>query len=133
MLFGAALVPSSSAGAAGSVVPALDHPHVIVSYTFVPGDNDCKGTQLCRAAPTETVAQGDAMTFTNLDSFVTFHTVDSDTPGLFSTGLIGIGANAIASFSTAHLAPGDYGYHCALHPVMRGTFTVVAPARRARP
>jgi len=102
---------------------AIDHPHLIASYTFFPGDNDCKGTSACNA-PTEAVERGDTMTFTNLDSFVTFHTVESDVAGLFAVGPIGIGAQTTVTFSTAALAPGSYGYHCSLHPWMRGTFTV---------
>jgi hypothetical protein len=117
------LLASPSANAAA--VP-VDHPHAIGSYTYIAGDDDCKGTSLCHAAPTEVVTRGDTLTFVNLDSFVTFHTVDSDVAGQFASGLIGVGAQPTATIDTSPLTAGNYGYHCALHPAMHGSFTVVA-------
>jgi plastocyanin len=35
-----------------------------------------------------------------------------------------------SSFLIAPLPPGRYGYHCELHPVMRGTLVVVDPLAR---
>ena len=35
-----------------------------------------------------------------------------------------------SSFLIAPLPPGRYGYHCELHPVMRGTLVVLAPLAR---
>jgi plastocyanin len=36
-----------------------------------------------------------------------------------------------SSFLLAPLPPGRYGYHCELHPIMRGTLVVVDPLTRA--
>jgi plastocyanin len=35
-----------------------------------------------------------------------------------------------SSFLIAPLPPGHYGYHCELHPIMRGTLVVVDPLTR---
>lgn len=35
-----------------------------------------------------------------------------------------------SSFLVAPLPPGRYGYHCELHPIMRGTLVVVDPLAR---
>jgi plastocyanin len=35
-----------------------------------------------------------------------------------------------SSFLIAPLPPGRYGYHCELHPIMRGTLVVVGPVTR---
>ena len=36
-----------------------------------------------------------------------------------------------SSFLIAPLPPGRYGYHCELHPIMRGTLVVVDPLTRS--
>jgi len=115
-LAGAVALPSPARG-------AVTDPHVIVSYTYVMGDRDCKSTPVCTVTP-DLVARGDTLQFVNLDSTITFHTVTSDDPGQFDSGLIGVGAQTVGTIATDGLVPGVYGYHCVLHPWMRGSFTV---------
>jgi len=72
-----------------------------------------------------TVAKGDAIAVTNEDSVP--HTVTSGEPGpeagqLFDTSIIEGGASA--TIDTASLEPGEYPYHCMVHPYMTGTLTV---------
>lgn len=47
------------------------------------------------------------------------HRIVSDVP-LFASGNL----SNNASFSFTFLAPGDYAYHCSLHPTMVGTITI---------
>ncbi len=49
------------------------------------------------------------------------HTVTSDTPGIFDTGIITKGQTATI---TAPSTPGTYRYHCNPHPNMTGTIVV---------
>ena len=76
---------------------------------------------------TLTVKKGDVVTITNTDTAP--HTVTSgatpDDPKnakLFDTSLIMPGKTA--KINTASLAPGDYPFHCQVHPYMKGTLTV---------
>lgn len=45
-------------------------------------------------------------------------------PLFTSGGLASVGG--VEQFSIAGIAPGDYTFHCALHPNMKGTLTIVA-------
>jgi len=74
-----------------------------------------------------TAKKGDVITVTNNDNAV--HTVTSgatpDDPQnakLFDTSMIMQGKTA--QIKTASLAPGDYSYHCTVHPYMKGTLTI---------
>ena len=76
---------------------------------------------------TLTVKKGDVITVTNNDNVP--HTVtngaspdDPQTGKLFDTSLIMAGKTA--QIKTANLAPGDYKFHCSVHPFMTGTLTV---------
>ncbi|MBM4435620.1 MAG: hypothetical protein FJ028_11100, partial [Chloroflexi bacterium] len=67
-----------------------------------------------------TIDAGESVTWTNLDGIP--HSAKADN-NAFDTGVFSTGSR------TATIAnPGTYGYFCAVHPVMRGTVTVVAQA-----
>ncbi|HZV74039.1 MAG TPA: cupredoxin family copper-binding protein [Conexibacter sp.] len=66
-----------------------------------------------------TVTAGDTIAWTNEDAAQ--HTVTAD-DGSFDTGRLGRGASGSHTFTTA----GTFAYHCAIHPFMKGTVTVVA-------
>jgi plastocyanin len=79
------------------------------------------------APATLTVKKGDVITVTNDDTAP--HTATSGTgpedPNsgkLFDTSIIMAGETA--QIDTASLEPGDYNYHCTVHPFMKGTITV---------
>jgi len=79
------------------------------------------------APDTLTVKKGDVITVTNDDTAP--HTATSGTgpedPNsgkLFDTSIIMAGETA--QIDTASLEPGDYDYHCTVHPFMKGTITV---------
>jgi cytochrome c oxidase subunit 2 len=74
-----------------------------------------------------TAKKGDTITVTNNDNAV--HTVTSgatpDDPQnakLFDTSMIMQGKTA--QIKTASLAPGNYPFHCTVHPYMKGTLTI---------
>jgi len=73
------------------------------------------------------VKKGDKVTVVNSDSAP--HTVtngkgpeDPQTGKLFDTSMIEGGASA--TIDTAKLTPGDYDYHCSVHPFMKGVLKV---------
>jgi plastocyanin len=74
-----------------------------------------------------TAKKGDMITVTNNDNAP--HTAtngaspdDPQTGKLFDTSLIMPGKSA--QIKTASLAPGDYPFHCTVHPYMKGTLTI---------
>jgi len=74
-----------------------------------------------------TAKKGDVITVTNNDNAP--HTAtngatpdDPQTAKLFDTSLIMPGKSA--QIKTASLAPGDYPFHCTVHPYMKGTLTI---------
>ena len=74
-----------------------------------------------------TVKKGDSIQVTNKDSVP--HTVtngkdasDPTSGKLFDTSIINAGSTA--QISTAKLTPGDYPFHCSLHPYMTGLLKV---------
>ncbi len=69
------------------------------------------------APATLNVPTGTTVTWTNNDS--TTHTITSDT-GAFSSGNLAPGGTFTHTFTSA----GSFGYHCAIHPSMKGTITV---------
>jgi len=79
------------------------------------------------APATLTVKKGDSIQVTNKDSVL--HTVtngkdasDPTSGKLFDTSIINAGSTA--QISTAKLSPGDYPFHCSLHPYMTGLLKV---------
>ena len=58
------------------------------------------------------------VTWTNDDSIQ--HTVTSDEEGLFDSGPISPGN----TFDNTFDMPGEFGYHCAIHPWMTGMITI---------
>jgi cytochrome c oxidase subunit 2 len=78
---------------------------------------------------TLTVKKGDVITVTNNDN--TPHTVtngasatDPQSGKLFDTSIMMPGKTA--KINTSNLAPGDYPFHCTVHPYMNGKLTVKA-------
>jgi plastocyanin len=74
-----------------------------------------------------TAKKGDVITVTNNDNAI--HTVtngatpdDPQAGKLFDSSMIMQGKTA--QIKTASLAPGDYPFHCTVHPYMKGTLTV---------
>jgi plastocyanin len=79
------------------------------------------------APDTLTVKRGDVITVTNDDTAP--HTAtsgsgpeDPNSAQLFDTSIIMAGDTA--QIDTNSLEPGDYAYHCTVHPFMKGTITV---------
>lgn len=70
-----------------------------------------------------TVTVGDRVTWTNNQASVP-HTATSNTgvTPAFDTGNLATGASGSVTFATA----GTFAYHCAIHPNMSGTITVLA-------
>jgi plastocyanin len=68
--------------------------------------------------PQISVPTGTIVSWTNEDSIQ--HTVTSDQEGLFDAGPITPGD----TFENAFDTPGEYSYHCAIHPFMTGTVMV---------
>jgi plastocyanin len=68
--------------------------------------------------PQISVPTGSIVSWTNEDSIQ--HTVTSDEEGLFDAGPISPGN----TFENAFDTPGEFGYHCAIHPFMTGVVTV---------
>ena len=64
------------------------------------------------------VMQGSIVSWTNDDS--TTHTVTSNEGGLFDAGQLTPGDTFENEFDT----PGEFGYHCAIHPWMTGRVMV---------
>jgi len=74
-----------------------------------------------------TVKKGDIITVTNNDNAPRTATNgaspdDPQTAKLFDTSLVMPGKSA--QIKTASLAPGDYPFHCTVHPYMKGTLTI---------
>ncbi|MGI8587934.1 MAG: PQQ-dependent sugar dehydrogenase [Chloroflexia bacterium] len=100
----------------------------IVSNTFFP---NCAALSSGRVnvtiqdfafAPADiTIPAGTTVRWDNTD--LDYHTVTSDTPGLFDSGRI----YQNGAYQRTFLTPGTYGYHCTPHPYMQGTITVTAP------
>ena len=65
-----------------------------------------------------TVKSGAKVTVTNDDS--TAHTATADDGNSFDTGTLDPGSSQTISVSR----PGSYGYHCSIHPFMKGTIVV---------
>jgi plastocyanin len=80
-----------------------------------------------------TMDQGERLTFLNLDT--TGHDVRANALAprgrpLFGTPVIGTGSSASVEGSQ-YLTTGSYGFHCSVHPFMRGTLTVTSAGRPA--
>jgi cytochrome c oxidase subunit II len=95
-------------------------PLIILQGASVQGSPDYEPDTL-------TVKKGDKITVTNKDTLP--HTVTSGTgpqdPNSgksFDTSIIEPGASA--DISTADLAPGNYPFHCSVHPYMTGTLII---------
>lgn len=83
---------------------------------YLPGDD--------RNVVPVVVSQGFDLLFENFDLF-SFggHTLTSDTPGLFDSGVVEIRRSTTISLST--VPPGTYGFYCTVHLEMHGTLVIV--------
>lgn len=91
---------------AGGAMPAFAAKAMVTinNYTFMPA--------------TITVHPGDTVTWSNQDSIP--HTATSLDGKTFDSGAIDPGS----SWSFTFPKPGDFSYHCAIHPDMTGSVTV---------
>lgn len=122
---GLAVVPSGAASQAQTGAA-----HVVTHRsTFVPGDDDLAPLQL-------TITQGATLTITNLDAFAGHELnsddrvadgpdQDTDPDYLFASAGVNFRGSAPVVGVEA-LAPGTYGFHCAVHlDNMHGTLVVL--------
>lgn len=86
---------------------AADQPVTIQGFAYSPG--------------TVTVTVGDTVTWTNRDG--ASHTATAD-DGSFDTG----GIPGSSSDTIRFTSPGEFRYHCTIHPDMTGRVVVQAPA-----
>jgi len=108
--------PAEAAAVAQTRTPprarsAAAHTATIADFAFRPGSI--------------TVTAGETISWTNDDAAP--HTATAD-DGSFDTGQLAEGASGSHTFTTA----GTFAYHCAIHPSMHGTVTVVAAAGSGR-
>ena len=106
----AALATLSLAGAALGAAPARA------------AEQQAYATALNYATPAVLAGKGDTLRFNNLDPLAQ-HNIVSDTPGQFSSPLIGNGQSALVT-GVDKLAPATYQFHCTLHAWMRGAIQV---------
>jgi nitrite reductase (NO-forming) len=104
LLFNPAIIPTSAfyQGNSVSIVPRAADPNN--DQSFVP--------QFISMPIESTVS------WTNDDSIQ--HTITSDEEGLFASGPISPGETFDNTFDT----PGEFGYHCSIHPWMTGRVMV---------
>jgi polyvinyl alcohol dehydrogenase (cytochrome) len=79
---------------------------------------------LTYVTPVVIAGKADTLRFNNLDP-IARHDLDSDTPGLFGTDLIGTGQSAVVK-GVDKLGPGTYKFHCSIHSWMHGVLQVAA-------
>lgn len=94
--------PAQAAGQVTKMVKITTNKHNV--FTFKP--------------KTITIKVGTTVTWTNTTT--TTHTVTSDDGKTFNSGFISPGGKFSFTFTKA----GTYGYHCAIHPFMKGTIIV---------
>ena len=73
-----------------------------------------------------TINVGDTVRWTNNEGSAIFHTSTADN-GTWDSKVLATGQ----SFSFTFTVAGTFAYHCAVHPSMRGSVTVVGPATPA--
>jgi plastocyanin len=102
-------VSGTAAAPGGPNPPSL--PDVVITITGING-----GMSFSPAVATARVGQ--RVVWRNAD--VIIHTATADA-GAFDTGVVSPGANSGIKVGTT----GTFPYHCAIHPVMTGTLTIV--------
>jgi plastocyanin len=78
-----------------------------------------------------TIAQGDAVSFTNFDTVahdVTAADKGGDGKPLFQSAQVGTGQSAPVA-GVEYLSTGSYPYICSIHPFMKGTITVTSEGK----
>lgn len=94
-------------------------PAQTVSPTASPANETVVNIQNFSFSPvTLSVKTGATVTWTNNDSAT--HTVTSDADGILNSPSLSSGQSFSYTFST----PGTFSYHCAVHPMMKGTIVV---------
>lgn len=128
---GATTTPSSDNGSSAQVQPANGTAATSATPTgasitlIMLAGSATQGNPDYDPDPTP-VKKGDSVNVVNEDTMP--HTVTSgEAPGpdagqLFDTGIVEAGGSAI--IETTSLEPGDYPYHCMVHPYMKGVLTV---------
>lgn len=122
---GAATAPSATAAAATSTPtaqPATATPTAAnpAAPSSTPGPAVMVAiANFAFSPPAITVAPGTTVVWTNQDTAA--HTVTAD-DGSWASGTLNQGATYSRTFTTV----GTYTYHCAIHPFMHGTITVMA-------
>lgn len=105
-------------GASSMVPPAATTTQNAGNATNPPAARAAVSIQNFKFSPASlTVAPGTTVTWTNNDAVA--HTVTADN-GSFDSKVIAPGQ----SFSYTFAAPGSVSYHCAIHPMMKGTVMV---------
>jgi plastocyanin len=108
--------PTTTPNPAPTPTPAPTVADVVITITGM------NGAQSFSPSPA-TVVVGQTVSWVNKDSVV--HTATGDAGG-FDTGFIAPGAT---SAPITMGAAGSFGYHCAVHPSMTGSLTVVASSQ----
>jgi plastocyanin len=109
------------------VVPAIAALAILATYAFAPGDvNNAPASNPNHIiikdfafSPTP-LHIGSATTITVLNNDATTHTLTANNRA-FDTGKLNPGARTTITIAR----PGNYAYHCSIHPYMTGTITVV--------
>jgi cytochrome c oxidase subunit 2 len=117
---GGAAAPSAANATGAKAGAAAGTPLTILSGASVQGNPAFDPNPL-------SAKKGDTITVTNKDTLphtVTSGTGPSDPTSAKSFDTSIIEAGATADISTASLAPGDFPYHCTVHPYMTGKLTV---------
>jgi len=117
-------VPKPTAAGPSAATPSAVKPNTIT----IPAGASVQGNPPYTPA-TLTVKKGDVITVTNADTAPHTSTSGSDPSAAdngkaWDTGLIMPGKSA--KINTANIAPGEYPFHCTVHPYMKGTLTVKA-------
>ena len=116
---------ASTAGGGGATAPATSATGPAITIptgAATPGNPPYTPTEL-------SVKKGETVTVTNSDNapHTVTNGVDASDPNVgksFDTSLIMAGASA--KIDTSTMEPGEYPFHCTVHPFMKGKLTVTA-------
>ncbi len=94
------------------------NPNSPISTTPTPSNVSVDIKGFTYSPPVLKVKTGTKVTWTNNDNVA--HTVTSDSAGLFGSSTLSPGQ----SFSFTFTNTGSFSYHCAIHPMMKGSVVV---------